>query len=315
MGERLNQLWKSIARMRGARHWDDVTGRKMPPRVRWWDSQLIVQHVNENICGEPLKTLGAATPVLIKRRFPGRTFPKAVSIGCGTGFKEMMLIEARLVEEFDLFELSKARLEEGTKLANSRGLSERVKFHNRNGLAHAEPERFDLVHWSNSLHHMIDVDEAVAWSRKVLKPNGVFFMDDFVGPDRMQWPDRMLKAASRVRAALPERFLQNPYRANKALPRRVKRPHRLKMLLTDPTECADSSRIIPAVMKWFPNAEIRPTGGAIYHLALNDVLHNMDEVADRDTIQKLLRIDDLCTARGDFHYAIALAEKTNPDVP
>ena len=43
-------------------------------------------------------------------------------------------------------------------------------------------------------------------------------------------------------------------------------------------------------MKWFPNAEISPTGGTIYHLALNDVLHNVDEVADRDTLEKLLRL-------------------------
>ena len=68
-------------------------------------------------------------------------------------------------------------------------------------------------------------------------------------------------------------------------------------------------------MKWFPNAEISPTGGVIHRPRLDDVLHNMDEVVDRDTLEKLLRIDDLCTARGDFHYAIAVAEKTDPDVP
>ncbi len=143
-----------------------------------------------------------------------------------------------------------ARIEERAKLAKSPGLSERVAFHNRNGLA----------------------------------------------------------------LAAPERILQNPYRANKALPRNVKRPNRLKMLLTDPTECADSSRIIPAVMKWFPDAEIRPTGDAIYHLALNNVLHNMDEAADRDTIQKSPRIDDLYTSLGQFHYAVAVADKKDLDV-
>ena len=41
----------------------------------------------------------------------------------------------------------------------------------------------------------------------------------------------------------------------------------------------------------------------------------MGELANRDTLEKLLRIDDLCTALGEFHYAIAVAEKTNPDVP
>ena len=35
----------------------------------------------------------------------------------------------------------------------------------------------------------------------------------------------------------------------------------------------------------------------------------MDELADRDTLEKLLRIDDLCTARGEFHYAIAVRRR------
>ncbi len=67
-------------------------------------------------------------------------------------------------------------------------------------------------------------------------------------------------------------------------------------------------------MKWFPDAEIRPTGDAIYHLALNNVLHNMDEAADRDTIQKSPRIDDLYTSLGQFHYAVAVADKKDLDV-
>ena len=44
-------------------------------------------------------------------------------------------------------------------------------------------------------------------------------------------------------------------------------------------------RIIPAVMKWFPNAEISPTGGVIYRPLLDDVLHNMDEVVDCGTLE------------------------------
>ena len=87
------------------------------------------------------------------------------------------------------------------------------------------------------------------------------------------------------------------------------RPSRLGVWLTDPTECADSSRIIPCLKKWFPDIEIAPTGGAIYHLALNDVLHNIDELNDRALLEKLLRIDDLCTRQGEFHYAVAIAEK------
>ncbi len=304
------QLRTPIAHLRAARHWTSVSGRKRPSRLRWWESQLIVQHVNEKICGQPVAELGAASPILIKQRFPGRTFPRAVSIGCGTGEKEMFLIQAGLVEEFHLFELSKARVEQGIDLAKRLGLSKNVRFFNRNGLTSTTPRSYDLVHWNNSLHHMLNVDQAIRWSRDVLRPAGLFFMDDFVGPDRMQWSSKMLSMASRVRTALPDRCLQDPRRAGRSLRRRLRKPNRMMMLISDPTECADSARILPIIKTVFPNAEIRPMGGVIYHLALNDVLHNLDEDADRDLLEQLLRIDDICTRLGEYHYAVAVAEKS-----
>lgn len=270
---------------------------------------MVVKHVNRTICGVPHEKLGAATATILRKKFPGRVFKTAVSIGYGNGFKEMQLIADGIVERFHLFELSTERVNQGTQLAKKRGLLDRVEFYNSDGLKRAQANKFDLVHWNNSLHHMLDVNEAVRWSHVALKSHGVFFMDDFVGPDRMQWSDKMLKFATRVRRALPEKYLQDPYRPQKKLPVRVKKPMRIVMLLKDPTECADSSRIVPCVKKWFPNVEVRPAGGTVYHLALNDVLHNIDETNDQALLEKLLRIDDMCTRLGEFHYATAVAEK------
>lgn len=305
------QIRTPVAHLRAARHWTSVSKTKQPARLRWWESQTIIEHVNETICGQPAAELGAASPILIEQRFPGRTFSRAVSIGCGTGYKEMLLLQAGLVEEFHLFELSKVRVAQGRELAAHLGLSRRARFFNRDGLKAAAPAGYDLVHWSNSLHHMMNVDAAIRWSHDVLRPAGLFFMDDFVGPNLMQWSPRSLGMATRVRAALPERYLRDPRSSGKSLPRNVRRPNRLKMRIADPTECADSSRIIPVIKRVFPGAEIKATGGVIYHLALNDVLHNLDEEADRDVLKQLLRIDDICTRLGEYHYAIALAEKSD----
>ena len=134
-------------------------------------------------------------------------------------------------------------------------------------------------------------------------------MDDFVGPTRMQWSDRMLRMASRVRAALPEKYMKDPHLPERMLRRDVVRPKLWRMYLSDPTECADSAAIIPNLQEIFPNIDITPTGGAIYHLALNDILHNIDEVDDRALLDKILSIDDLCARIGEFHYAVAIAER------
>lgn len=305
----LKQRFVGIAHLKTGLYWTRNAKSRPPSRIRWWESPTIIRHVNHKICGERSDVSGAATASLIRQRFPGRTFKLAISVGCGNGAKELLLVENGLVEEFHLFELSKFRAEEGRKRAAERGLSDRVVFHNKDGLKSTQPGRYDLVHWNNSLHHMLDVDQAVGWSHAALRPGGIFFMDDFVGPSRMQWPDKMLKQASKVRASLPERLLRNPWRPDRLLAVQLKRPTRVRMILSDPTECADSARIIPSIKSWFPDAEIKPTGGTVYHLALNDVLHNIDEEEDGGILEQLLRIDDLCTRKGQYHYAVAIAEK------
>ena len=161
-------------------------------------------------------------------------------------------------------------------------------------------------------------------------------MDDFVGPSRFQWSDQMLQVASRVRAVLPEKYLSQPVptsyigevkRAVKwALKLALKnsrfssqgrplystvisRPTVEAMIADDPSEAADSARILAAVKKYFPNAEVTLTGGAMYGLALNDILQNFDEHKDRHLLDLILIIDDLCAALGETQYATALAIK------
>jgi SAM-dependent methyltransferase len=143
-----------------------------------------------------------------------------------------------------------------------------------------EPEQYDLVHWNNSLHHMLDVEPAIEWSWRVLKPGGLFYMDDFVGPDRFQWTPQMLLVATAVRQS-------------------------------DPSEAADSSRILECVRRRFPGADIMLTGGVVYHLALSDILANFKEDEDLTLLDRLLEVDDMCTAVGETHYAIALTVKAN----
>lgn len=309
LGNTLNAAFRLLIHLKAARHWSKESTKEAPKRVRWWESERIIEHINEAICGKRIPVMGAGIASLIEQRYPGRRFARAVSIGCGHGAKEIALVQSGTVEEFHLYELSDVRIEAGRKLAEQAGVQERVIFHNKDGLKSRQPNRFDLVYWSGSLHHMLDVDHAVGWSNEALKPGGLFVMDDFVGPDRMQWSDKMLRLATRVRRALPEKYLRNPYQPSDILPVRMKRPNFIRMMIHDPTECADSSQIIPSVKKWFPDAEIKITGGAIYHLALNGVLHNIDEKKDAHLLDRLLKLDDLCIKINEFHYGVTVAEK------
>jgi len=283
-------------RAQAAQHWSQSA---VAPRARWWQHEQIRKHINKTICGEPLPGPADGDARFLADRLT--SLPRAISIGCGEGVKEMTLMRAGVVDQFDLFEITPARVERGRALAEAAGLADRITWHlDVVDFAHPDGE-WDLVYWNSALHHMMDVDEALAWTRSVGRH---VYLNDFVGPTRMQWPADVLDIASRVRATLPERLLQRP--DGTRYPTVVRAPNPEGLRRADPTECADSGRIIDALKRHFPGIEIRPTGGTIYHLALNDILTNFQD-DDHDLLALLLVADDLCSLAGHRHYAVAVA--------
>ena len=296
-------------------HWSKVTattdssGRLL--KVRWWQHPAIIRHINRNVCGKPVdgfsEGLNLRARALLEGRRPLQT---GISVGCGHGMKEMKLLQHGIVQSFDLYELAETRIATGQELAKKQGFEKAVRFIQGDAFQLAsEPEQYDLVHWNNSLHHMLNVEEAVEWSWRVLKPGGLFYMDDFVGPDRFQWTPIMLLAATAVRQSLPDRFLANPLDPGTLLCRVMLKVDAEKLRQSDPSEAADSGRILACLKARFPGAEVMLTGGVIYHLALSDILAHFTDEEDQPLLGRLLAVDDLCTAMGETHYAVALAFK------
>lgn len=292
-------------------HWSAAARKALPGRIRWWMSPTIVRHINRLICGEDVAGVNGGLARLLELRLAGRTLTRGVSVGCGTGEKEVSLMRRSMVETFDLFELSVERVRQGKELAARTGLAERAVFRDDDPFTAYEPESLDLVFWVGSLHHMFDVDAAVAWSRTVLRPGGVMYVEEFVGPDRFQWSDATLALTGLVRQALPDRcFLPLPD-SEQPLSRQIARPNAALLARDDPSESVQSSRILPAIANTFPNADLIPLGGAIYSLALQDVLHhlNEDDESDAALLRELLLFDTFSVhlPEIDCLYAATLA--------
>jgi SAM-dependent methyltransferase len=291
-----------------AEHWSSIYEDKHHFITRWWQYDRIVRHVNEKVCGEAIPGLSHGLYRKIQNRFANRTpFERAVSVGCGEAIKEIAFVGMGLAASFDLYELSQYAIDQGTQLIKNAGLSGCMKYHLRDPFQIPELEAsYDVVFWNNSLHHMFDVDSAIRWSKKALKKSGIFVMDEFVGPSYMQWSDRLLEINTKVREQLPTAYLRDPRNPDCTLAVKMERPNVDEFCAIDPSECVDSGRILQSLHQHFPNLEIIPTGGGVYHLALNDVLHNIVQAQDQDLLNHLLAIDDECIALGETHYAVAI---------
>jgi SAM-dependent methyltransferase len=298
-----------------AEHWDqqwrdfDFTN----PRRNWWDSPRVVQHIYSKIDAKLGGDLGEACACLLRKRAPGRRFERAISIGCGSGFKEMKLLEAGLVGSFDLFEVSQAAIDVGQAEAQKRGLSERVRFHCQNLFAGEIPTAYyDLVHWNNSLHHMSDVDLALAASKQMLRAGGLLYVEDYVGASRFQWNEENLKLVNNLYSLLPSEMKRDPANPGFSLPRKILRPLAEDVIFEDPSEAVDSGRILASLSKHFPRHELLSLGGSVYHPLLAQTIANFDEskAEHRKLLDFILAADDAAEVLSvPPHYAIAVSEK------
>lgn len=294
----------------GGDYWSKVSKKpKNETRPSWGHSPIILSHLCRRLGRPEAKSpLLCLIDLLRDRGF--HTYDKAVSVGAGTGEKEISLVASGLVKHFTLYEVSSVRADAARDRAAKLGVADQIHVSQlEDAFTDFSVNDYDLVFWSHSLHHMPDSYIAVDWSRKVLKPGGVFLMNEFVGAPRFQWSDEALQYASSVRQSLPPKLLKDPIDDLKMLPRSVNRQPREKLIARDPTEAIDSDRIIPATLQYFPNAEIYPLGGIIYHLALNEIIGNFMSAENEPLLNSLLLYDELLSKNGMNNFAAAIATK------
>ena len=289
-------------------YWDKRSSQKEAETRRWFNSEIILRHCNQKICGNPLPVRGMGLLVRLKELTKEAPLKKGVSIGCGAARTEIELLAQGVVSSFVLYEASKVRIDQAHEYATKRGLVDRIEFNHVQDFSLPEVKGVDFVFWKAALHHMLDTEAAVEWSLNTLSDGGMFVIDEYVGPNRFQWTETSLEASDRIRAALPERYFYNAQMPQRPHSRLTPRVNRESLIKRDPTEAADSENIIPAIKKCFPDAEIITTGGAAYHLALRGIMNNFTP-EDDPVVNLVLLVDDLLERAGEYHFATVIARK------
>ncbi len=172
------------------------------------------------------------------------------------------------------------------------------------------PAAYDVVIAESALHHCTPLAELLRRIAGWLAPDGWLFVDDFMGPTRMQWTDRQLEVVNGLLAVLPERY-RGAWGAGRPKSRMI-RPSRLSMVLSDPSEAVESARILPLLHEVFDVVELRPYGGAVLHLVLGEIAHNFlgDGERTRRFLELCFEAEDLLMAEGDLasDFAVVAAQ-------
>lgn len=164
---------------------------------------------------------------------------------------------------------------------------------------------FDVILAEGALHHISPLEPAVAALARLLKPGGRLVLRDFVGPSRFQWTDAQVAAADALLATLPER-LRTRWGSGRVKSRML-RPGTLAMRLMDPSEAAESDRILGVLNRHFEPIDRKDLGGTVLHLVLDDIAFHFQDGEGAAWLAALFDAEDALLEDGlssDFVYAV-----------
>lgn len=291
-----------------AKKWDrhQITAGQAP-RPRWWKSSFIWKFVNQRAYGLDSADKFAFHDYLAQRLgLPAGS--RALSIGCGIAHKEMNLLNLGVVDHFDLFDLSIVRKDRAEADAAAKGLADKITFRTDDAFQSQPENAYDMIYWHAALHHMFDVPQTIAWCKRALKPGGTFVFHEFVGPQRFQWPEADVALANQIRATTPQTIIDRAAQRGYAIPPKARCPTLDWMMKTDPSESADSARILPTIKAEFPTRDIQYLGGLIYMLALGDIAPFVSTSAEKAWLRQLLDRDADFADQGRTYFASGICQ-------
>jgi 2-polyprenyl-3-methyl-5-hydroxy-6-metoxy-1,4-benzoquinol methylase len=137
---------------------------------------------HEVMAAESEQTVVAALQPIILPMVPGLTDRltagiDVIDVGCGSGKAVCKLAQLYPASRFLGVDLCEEAVQAGRDLADELGLTN-VRFEQRSAVDLGEADRFDLVTGFDVVHDQKEPDTVLREIRKILKPDGVFLMQD-----------------------------------------------------------------------------------------------------------------------------------------
>lgn len=199
---------------------------------------------------------------------------RALSLGCDGGGLERHGLQLRIAEAFDAYDVSAEAVKLAQSLARDAGQSSAINYAvaNLNKLEFAG-QKYGAVFASQSLHHIEALEHYLEQLQGALLPGGLFILNEFIGPNQLQWTEAQLRHANRLLGTIPEELRQ--LIREPGVKHRIARPTIEHMNSYDPTEAIRSAEIMPAVEKLFTIVSRKDFGGTLLHLVLDNIAGNL----------------------------------------
>jgi SAM-dependent methyltransferase len=246
----LDELLRADEAAHVATFWDEHAGRHREPFAHWESPPSIVAALNALVSGDP-----GVTPLKFFLAHYG-PFAQVAELGCGDGILVSCVLHDDPNLRIDAYDISPSSLERSRALiASIEGAAQRCRLIridlNAEGLPH---DLYDAVMTTGSMHHIENLDFCFGNIRRSLKPGGLLWLNDYVGPNRFQWSDTQMRLANELLAMVPSRW---------RLRNQVTRFDAGAIREVDPSEAVAPQHIPAALGTHFEIVRSWPRGGTL----------------------------------------------------
>lgn len=232
---------------------------------------------------------------------------KILALGSGVCSHEIKLAELNPHWEIHCFDFSNELLKKAKTISDEKNLKN-VFYFAENILKYPfKSGEYDAVFFHASLHHFNNIhqfmDDIVI---KSLKSDGHLIINEFVGNNRLQYSKTQLDYINHSLKEIPKKY-KNIFKTN-IHKNKYYGSGILRMIIADPSECADSINILPAIHDKFDTIEEKPFGNNILQSALKDIAHHFidSDPEKKAVLQKVFALEDelLLKHSSDFVFGI-----------
>jgi ubiquinone/menaquinone biosynthesis C-methylase UbiE len=261
------------------------------PSYHAWSIPGILQRWNRMITGDPNQGYES---YIADKYLAGRNGLRLLSLGSGVCSHEMNFARNPSFSEVRCVDLAGRLLEEAREQASAMGLINMTFKTGDAGHMEFAEDHYDMTLFHSSLHHFRNLDILLGQKiRRYLKKEGLLVIHEYVGPNRLHWTTSQLREVNRILNEVLPAHYKIRYSTGRQKTK-VTGPGWIRMVISDPSEAAESEQIKPLIRKYYKTLEEKPLGGNILLPLLKDISHHFTDGSEesKQWLDKLFQLEE-----------------------
>lgn len=273
------------------------------PGSNWWQVNAVRARWNKLITGDENMIY---PDYVVQKWLAGRQGLKMLSIGCGTGQRELEFARHTCFKQIDAFDIAPKAIEDAKKSAANQHINN-CNFYVGNVYKDSWPdEEYDVVLFHSSLHHFKHIGTLLDKVKSAIKPGGIVVINEYVGANRFQFSKERKRNVNKIyRNVVPDVFKERKH--SRVIKHSVYFPGKLRMIISDPSEAVESVSIPRQMKSHFTLLEQKNYGGNLITFILKDIAHHFNKPEAQPVLEKLFALEDEWIShktKSDFIFAV-----------